>query len=111
MTNAEREEKVRLLAFNFLKRLEEYQQAGAVVKHWGDDFKPFFDEDGEKFGVELGEHCRSMYWPDDLTYKEMKQSLMDVDAVVYIPVNKKEKLYRLLEAKDIVKEVEKEMRK
>ena len=111
MTNAEREEKVRLLAFNFLKRLEEYQNAGAVVKHWGGDFKPFFDEDGEKFGVELGDNCRSMYWPDDLTYKEMKKSLAGVEVMVWIPVNKKEKLYKLLQAKDIVKEVEKEMKK
>jgi hypothetical protein len=121
MTKEQRRERMRLLVYNFLRRLEQYQQAGAKVKYGEDDFRAHFgkrqyaDEEVEQdeYGIAVSDSFIVMFWPEEwggYTYKEQRQGLLDTGIVVYIPVNKKEKLYKLLETIDIIKEVEKEMK-
>jgi len=114
MTKKERSEKMRLLVYDFLKKLEEYKKAGADVRYDGDEFDSvYFDEDDEEYGIRLDSNCKIVFWEngDEEGYKSLRKSLCAEDIVVIVYVNKKKKLYKMLKAKDIIEEVEKEMRK
>ena len=100
---------------NFLTRLEEYRAAGARILYNGESgWSVEIDEENEEYGVRTSEHCKAIWWGcgdvEEMAYRELVKDIAGADIVVYIPVDRKEKLYRILDAKDVIREIEVEMK-